>query len=170
MIFGLFKSKKQRAMEMFNRISEDTIRDALKERGIEIGECDDVNDFCVKSAKSIARIIFNHLGIESGKASKDDIFTAGLFVLGAGNYVTHMMGGNFEIASGAGVLMFYDEEEVDNSGDLTAETLDVYNSMMGKNREGVLLMSTIAIFFEKSGKQHLDDLIGFYKLVRDGSA
>ena len=165
-MFGLFKSKKQRAMESMSMISKGMIKGTLEDNGIHIEGTDNVEDFCIQSSKAVGRIILNQLGIALGEGKEDDIFVAGAFVVGAGNYITHHMNENFEVISGAALVFFYDEEGVGNSEVLAGETIDAYNEMMTGGKSGEAMMGCIAMFFENSSEEHLEKLAKLYDLFR----
>ena len=166
-MFGLFKSKEQRASEMMADISKGMISGAIEDNGIDINGAATVDDFSVQGSKAVGRIILNKLGIGVGEGTGDDIFVAGAFVVGAGNYISHNMSGNFEVIAGAALVAFYSEEGVDDVGSLTSETINAYNSLMTDGKLGVAMMGCIAKFFENSGEEHLDKLVELYKICRE---
>jgi hypothetical protein len=166
-MFGLFKSKKQRAVEFGRTIHKSMIAGAVQKRGVDISENDDVDDFCIQGSIAVGRIILNELGLNKGEGTEDDVFVTGVFVLGSGNYISYYMGENFEIISGVALVAFYGEEGVDDVGQLTSETINTYNELMTGNKLGTALMKCIASFFENAGDEQLEKLVGLFKVCRD---
>ena len=167
-MFNFFKSKTKASEEAMREIPIGIITLALEEHGQSIGDYENSDQFCRKASIAFGKVIAEELQQKNGSIDSDDLFTIGVFVMGATNYITATLNIEFEKNCMFTLLDYYRDIDSGDPGVLGGDTINAFNDLMSGGDAGHALMVQIANFFEHSGEAHLARLMKLYEVFRGG--
>lgn len=172
-MFGLFKGRKQSDLEFMKDLitaaaegeNRAKVNRALGSAGIQLPIKSDNAQYCIRASSAIVRLISETANVPVQTMDEDDKFVVGIFALVASDYVTRIIGAQFEIVSTIVVIDLLGHSYSENVSELG----DAYNRMASEGRVIEAIGQNIAKWISNPTNEQIEKLGSLFKLCREYS-
>lgn len=143
---------------------------ALATIGIDTASEDDKTQLCITATRAIVTAIMLRAGVRPREADDDGRFVGGIFAFVASDYITRLVGAEFEMVSSIAVIaMFFDPDTALDGAQLVQEVGSAFNKMVHRDGSKDLqaIGQSIAGWINDPTDARLASLAELFKVCRE---